>query len=450
MNGTVEYVMAFDLGSAHITAALGLKQADGKLRILALERRPVCTEIRHGVVHNIEAVSAILRELRDTLSLTLTPALEVNHVFTGINGYTIRTKDVRIDAPFDGTEIFNEQLLDELGNQIPESLPEGFVPINIYPQEFLVDGRVDRNPVGSMPKHVEAHYKVVGGSADVLRKAEAAFSNIHLTSCANLGPVAAAEAVLTEEEKNRGVVCVDLGAETTSVSVWKGDLLRSVTILPFGGNSVTADLQQLNLDEEEAERLKIGQGTALHYSELEEPEGSPFSREYQEINDIIVARLEEIVENIWAQINRSGIEPAKLLSGVVLTGGGSRMRDLDKLVARKTAMSVRIGQPTVHLEPGGIGLFGYPENAQCIGLLLQGDGGCFQKEPEPVSVVKEEEKAPSPIDLTLEGFPPEQPKPAAVKPVKPVKVKPPRVKKPNRLKGFINDLTDFLNNDNDD
>lgn len=453
MNGTVDYVMAIDLGSSRIVAGLGKKEENGALRILSMKQMPSDSEIRRGIVHNIEDVAGTVRKLKEDLSNSQTPPLVVNHVYVGINGYTLRTKDVNVFSQFAGIELFTEKDLDELTDQIPENLPDDFYPINVYQQEFLVDGKLDRSPIGTTPKRVDAHFKVVGGNEDVARKTETAFESIRLSANLELGPIASAEAVLMPEEKSKGVVCVDFGAETTSICIYKGELVRYVSVLPFGGRNLTLDLLQLNLDEEDAESLKLLKGTALHYTDFEAQEGEePFTKEDQEVNEILVARIEEIVENIWAQINRSGIEPNKLLSGIVITGGASKLPDLEKLVARKTGMIVRKGDPSLYLDATSAAMFGKPEYARCIGLILLGKNGSFAiVEKETVIEVV---KTPVVQEQTLAGFPEEKPimlpkKPVKEKHVKPAKTpKPPKDPKTGSLKNIFGSITDFLNNDN--
>jgi cell division protein FtsA len=450
MNGTAEYIMAFDLGSSRIVAALGKKSVNGELRVLAVEQRPVDADIRHGVVHNIEEVASKVRELKEALCRSQMPELAVNHVYVSINGYTLRTKELVTEANYDGTTIFSENELDELADQIPSSIPEGFCMINFYQQEFLVDGKLDKNPVGSMPKHVKAVYKLVGAREDVVNKTEAAFKSIKLTCCTSLGPVATAEAVLTQEEKNKGVVCLDFGSETTSVCVYKGDIIRYVAVLPFGGRNLTLDLLQLNMDEDDAEKIKLEKGDATHYSELEEKEEEvSMTRELCEINDIFVARIEEIVENIWVQINRSGVEPAKLLSGIVMTGGASRLPNLDKLLKRKTGLSVRTGLPVVQLESDSARAYGKLELARCIGLLLQGKDGSFHK---PVQTAVEQKLEFYNTDETesvvkLENLKEEAPKKKEKKTKVPIEDKP-KVVKESPITKMVKVVTRFLNEDN--
>ncbi len=455
MNGTADYVMAIDLGSSRIVAGLGKRDEEGALRIIAIKQMPSDSEIRRGIVHNIEDVAGTVRKLKEDLSNSQTPPLVVNHVYVGINGYTLRTKDVHVFSQFAGTELFTEKELDELTDQIPENLPDDFFQMDVFQQEFLVDGKLDRSPIGTTPKRVDAHFKVVGGIEDVSRKTETAFESIKLTANLTLGPIASAESVLMNEEKSKGVVCIDFGAETTSICIYKNDLVRYVSVLPFGGRNLTLDLLQLNLDEEDAESLKLLKGTALHYTDFESQEGEePFTKEDQEVNEILVARIEEIVENIWAQINRSGIETNKLLSGIVITGGASRLPDLEKLLARKTGLTVRKGDPSMYLDSNSAAVFGKPEYARCIGLILQGKDGCFaivEKEPV-VEVVKTQVLQ----EQTFDGFDLEPAKPIMqpkkfvkekhVKPPKPPK--PPKEPKTGGLKSIFGNITDFLNNDN--
>jgi len=450
MNGTADYVMAIDLGSSRIVAGLGKRDEDGALRILAMKQMPSDSEIRRGIVHNIEDVAGTVRKLKEDLSNSQTPPLVVNHVYVGINGYTLRTKDVNVFSQFAGAELFTEKDLDELNDQIPENLPDDFFQIDVFQQEFLVDGKLDRSPIGTTPKRVDAHFKVVGGIEDVARKTETAFESIKLTANLELGPIASAEAVLMPEEKSKGVVCVDFGAETTSICIYKGEMVRYVSVLPFGGRNLTLDLLQLNLDEEDAESLKLLKGTALHYTDFEAQEGEePFTKEDQEVNEILVARIEEIVENIWAQINRSGIEPNKLLSGIVITGGASKLPDLKKLMARKTGMIVRKGDPSLYLDASSAAMFGKPEYARCIGLILQGKDGCFSViEKEPVVEVV---KTPASQETTLPGFDVEPSKKSIMQAKKPVKekhVKPPKEPKTGGFKNIFGSITEFLNNDN--
>lgn len=413
MNSVSDFVVAIDLGSSKIIGCLGEKDSGGKIRILSMEQIPVQTGVRRGVVHNIEDVSKNVEELVHLLSNSQENPCKIDQVYVGLNGYTIRTVDVSSTTYLSGEELVNERHLDELSDDAQSQVPDHLDVMDVFTQEFLVDGKTDIHPVGSMPQRVEGHYKIVGGKAAILKGLDACFERIHLQYETILGPVASAEAILRPEDKSKGAVAIDFGAETTSLCIYKGNIVRYISVLPFGGNNITKDLLQLNVDEEEAEKFKQGKGTAIHFSEQknddsEDNELEKLSDFDKEANDIIVARIEEIVENIWAQIRYSGIEPLKLTEGLVLAGGASQLRDLTELLRKKTGMPVRIGNPTSQdIFPERSELYFKPENAQCIGLLLLGKTGCCCSLKEPANIDSTEleaSKEQPPKEQTLDGF----------------------------------------------
>jgi len=404
MNSVSDYIVAIDLGSSRIIGSLGEKNAGDKIKILAIEQIPVQTGVRRGVVHNIEDVSKNIMDLLDLLSNSQEKPFKIDQVLIGVNGYTIRTVDVSSTTYLSGEELVNERHLDELSDDAQSQVPDNLDVMDIFTQEFLVDGKMDIHPVGSMPQRVEGHYKIVGGKSSIMKSLEACFDRIHIRYETILGPVASAETILRPEDKAKGAVAIDFGAETTSLCIYKGNIVRYIAVLPFGGNSITKDLLQLNIDEEEAEKFKLNKGTAIHYTEhkndiSEASETERLSDLEKDEHDIAVARIEEIVENIWAQIRYSGIEPQKLTEGMILTGGASQLRDLTELLRKKTGMPVRIGDPGQSILSQHSELYNKPEYAQCIGLLLLGKtGGCCT---EPISIQTESE---TPKEQTLSGF----------------------------------------------
>jgi cell division protein FtsA len=405
MNSVSDYIVAIDLGSSRIIGSLGEKNAGDKIKILAIEQIPVQTGVRRGVVHNIEDVSKNIMDLLDLLSKSQEKPFKIDQVLIGVNGYTIRTVDVSSTTYLSGEELVNERHLDELSDDAQSQVPDNLDVMDIFTQEFLVDGKMDIHPVGSMPQRVEGHYKIVGGKSSIMKSLEACFDRIHIRYETILGPVASAEAILRPEDKAKGAVAIDFGAETTSLCIYKGNIVRYIAVLPFGGNNITRDLLQLNIDEEEAEKFKLNKGTAIHYTEhkneiSEISETEKLSDLEKDEHDIAVARIEEIVENIWAQIRYSGIEPQKLTEGMILTGGASQLRDLTELLRKKTSMPVRIGDPGQSILSQHSELFNKPEYAQCIGLLLLGKtGGCCT---EPIISVQTESGTPK--EQTLSGF----------------------------------------------
>lgn len=440
--GVSDYVVGIDLGSSKIVGCLGKKEADGRVRLLAMEQKPFRTEVRRGIVYNIEEISKSIMDLVQVLSDNKEHPCKIDQVYVGLNGYTIRTLDVSSTTYLSGDELVNERHLDELSDDAQSQLPENIDVMDVFTQEFLVDGQADINPVGSMPKRVEGHYKIVGGKSAIMRNMEACFNLTHTSFECILGPLASAEAILRPEDKSKGVVAIDFGAQTTSICIYKGNLVRYVSVLPFGGDNVTKDLLQLNIDEIEAEKLKLNKGTAIHFTQNndDQPENefAKMSEFDKEAIDITVARMEEIVENIWAQIRYSGIEPQKLTEGLVLTGGASQMDGLSELLIKKTGMNVRFGKPNQYIIPENMDKYSNPSLALTMGLLLLGqEGGCSV--PEPIEVKKPEVPKEQSIDFNVVV---EEP---VVKPVKPVK--PPKPQKPPRNNPFKTFMKSFLDDE---
>lgn len=438
-----ELIIGIDLGSTCIKGAIG-KKVQGGTELLALSQVPVVSGIRRGVIHNVEEVAKGVVELLDALLKKIDKPGKVENVYIGINGYSIRTIDITSSTILSGDEILNEIHLDTLSDDIELNVPESLETIDVFPQEFIVDGKIDVNPVGSMPTRVEAHYKVVAGKPMILKNLDTCFKRINLRYEQILGPLASAEAILEAEEKNKGVVAVDFGAQTTSVCIYKGNVLRYISVLPFGGVNITNDLMQLNIDLDDAEKLKIDKGIAKHYSEFEtnddqEVETPALTDFEKETNEIIVARTEEIVENIYAQIRFSGAEIQKLTAGIVITGGASVLPELDILLSKKTGMPVRKSNPLQNIISNPDGIEVEPGDALSIGLLLLGKADCCVEAAPQIKVVEKQEKV---TDQTFGGFDEPEIK-KKEKPVpEPKKEKPKKEKTTGRFSGLFKSIFD--------
>lgn len=404
MNEVTEYIIGIDLGSAGLIGGLAKREASGATQLLSIKHLPAKSEIRRGVVHNVEVVASQIKELLELLLASQNLDAQVVRVNIGMNGYSLRSVETKSVLPFSGNERLLDRHLDDLKDDALNDLPEGFEPMDVFPQEFLVDGKPDLNPVGTMPTQVEGRFQTVIGRPFLSKGLDACFDSLNIQYSPILGPLATAEAVLRPEEKKRGVAVFDFGAQTTSLIVFKNSIMRYMAVLPMGGDQINMDLQSVNMDVQEAEQYKLEHGSALHYADqlsdeddtLDVPTLSDQEKEY---NEVLVARVEEIVENLYAQLHYAGVELPKLSDGIVITGGGSRLKDLSTLINKKTGLNVRIGMPAKDFSslPAGVDLGA--EDALCAGLLLLGQKACLA----PVKPV-EVPKASTVSDQQLEGF----------------------------------------------
>ncbi len=163
-----------------------------------------------------------------------------------------------------------------------------------------------------------------------------------------VAPLTTAKVVLTDAEMRSGCALVDFGADTTTLSIDKNNILRFLTVIPIGGNSITHDITTLQMEDEEAEMLKIQYGNVMYEEEAEDGretviqlEDGSRTIELQKLNDIIEARIEEIIANIRNQIEISGYDE-KLRAGMVITGGGINLGKLNEYIHKKTNLKIRV------------------------------------------------------------------------------------------------------------
>ena len=227
-----------------------------------------------------------------------------------------------------------------------------------------------------------------------------------------IAPLVTANAVLTESERRSGCALIDFGADTTTISVYKNNILRFLTVLPLGGNSITRDITTLQMEEEEAERLKKTYGDALYEEdESEEPatcklEDESRTVELSKLNNIIEARAEEIIANVWNQIQISGYED-KLLAGIILTGGAANLKNLEEMLRRRSKIEkmrmAKLPRNTVHA-PSNILKKDGSQNT-LFGLLFEGNQNCCLIETAPQIPVTPATPRPEPeIHKTVDMF----------------------------------------------
>ena len=197
-----------------------------------------------------------------------------------------------------------------------------------------------------------------------------------------LAPLALADSVLTEAEKRSGCALVDIGADTTTVSVYSKNILRHLAVIPLGSNNITKDIATLQMEESDAEKMKLKYGSAFTDNsdidnELKYSIDSDRQVESRKFIEIVEGRLEEIIENVWYQIPSEYYD--KLLGGIILTGGGSNMKNIEKAFSNHTHVEkIRVAKfvtQTVISNNEDIKSHNGMMNT-VLGLLIKGDINC--------------------------------------------------------------------------
>lgn len=376
-----EIVVALDIGTTKVCAIAGRKNEYGKLEILGVGKEE-STGVLRGVVSNIEKTVKAISDA--VVEAERRSGSKVTKVHVGIAGQHIKSLQHHGILTRDAIhEEIAQRDIDKLINDMHKLvLPPGDKIIHVIPQEFTVDNEQGiTNPIGMMGNRLEANFHIITGqitaSKNIYRCVERA--NLNVASL-TLEPIASAVAVLSDEEKEAGVALVDIGGGTTDIAIFYEGIIRHTAVIPFGGNVITKDIKQgCTVMDNQAESLKVKFGCALTDEVIENriiAIPGLKGREPKEISElnlarIIEARMEEIMDRVFWEIRQSGFD-RKLIGGIVLTGGGALLRNIDKLVELNTGMTTRIGIPIDHLAHGYHEDVCSPIYATAIGLLLKG------------------------------------------------------------------------------
>jgi cell division protein FtsA len=376
-----DIIVGLDIGSTKIACIVGRKNEYGKVEILGLGRSE-SLGVNRGVVENIqntvESIKKAVQEAADAADV------DINTVNVGIAGQHIRSLQHKgsFTRNNNDDEINEDDVTALTANMYKLVLPPGEEIIHVIPQEYLIDNHQrTRQPVGMSGVTLEANFHIITGQVAAAKNIEKCVNKAGLTiSSIILEPLASAEAVLSSEEKEAGVALVDIGGGTTDIAIFKDDIIRHTAVIPLGGNVITDDVKEgCSIIRSQAEELKKRFGSALASENREEEvvsipglKGRPAKEiSLKNLANIIQARMEEIIENVYYELKNSGLEK-KLIAGIVLTGGGSQLKHAAQLTEFITGMDTRIGYPNEHLAKSLSGETGSPMHATGIGLVIQG------------------------------------------------------------------------------
>ena len=343
---TTDFIAAIELGSSKISAIAGKKQSDGRVEVLAHARVDAPSFIHKGVVFNIDKAAAALTSVIGKLEEQLKAS--VAQVYVGIGGQSLHSlKSAVSRSVSDEESTVSQTLVDALYDENRETPLADYVILDVVPQEFKVDHSLHADPVGVTGHHVTGQYLNLVARTQLKKNVEMAFAQAQIGIADDLlvTAVAEAKAVLTQAEMRQGCALVDFGSDTTTVSVYKNNLLRHLCVLPIGSNNITRDLTSLQIEDEEAEKLKIQYGNAAYEAQESDPEASCLTSEGRaiplaELNNIIGARAEEILANVWSQVRLSGYDN-QLYAGTIFMGGGALLKNLEEAF-RKLSKSDRV------------------------------------------------------------------------------------------------------------
>ena len=346
-NSDKDFVVAVELGSSKISGIAG-KKKDGTMQILAYAEEKTAGCVKRGVVYNIEktyqSINTIISKLEAVLKTKITRA------YVGLGGQSVRSYKCMIRRNLLTQSYITNEAIDAIRQESYEIPFNDYEVLENYPQEYVVDSSVIADPVGVMGTNIEGEFLDVIAKNNLRANIDTVFANAGVDIVEGLiSPLQLANNVLTDAEKRSGCALVDLGADTTTLVVYKNNIVRYLVTIPLGWNNINKDLSTLPIDDAETEDVKLKYGDAcqeFESSEESEPQYYTTSDGRQidvaTIRNVIEARMGEIIANVSNQIVNSDYS-GKLLAGLVITGGGSSMKNIVKAFTKSTKIDkVRI------------------------------------------------------------------------------------------------------------
>ena len=383
-----DFIVAIELGSSKMTGIAGKKNLDGSIQVLACIKEDSSSFIRKGVVYNIDKTAQCLTNIVSRLEKQL--KTRITQVYVGVGGQSIRSIRNVITKELPGeTQVTQDMVIELMDANRNMKYPDQEI-LDAAVQEYKVDSQLQLEPVGIQCSRIEGNFLNILQRKTFNKNLNKCFetANINIAEFF-LAPLALADSVLTEAERRSGCTLVDIGADTTTVSVYSKNILRHLAVIPLGSNNITKDIASLQMEESDAERMKLKYASA--YTENNDIDNNmkysidqDRQVETRKFIEIVEGRLEEIIANVWCQVPEEYCD--KLLGGIVLTGGGANMKDIEKAfqnythidkirVAKFVTQTITSQIPEITARDGRMNTV--------LGLLAKGDINCAGQEFDP-------------------------------------------------------------------
>jgi cell division protein FtsA len=401
-----DFIVAIELGSSKISGVAGRRNNDGTMQILAYATERVTAPcIKRGLVYNIDkttqSISNIIGKLQATLKAKILKA------YVGIGGQSVRSYKCVVKRNLLTKTYITGEIVDSIRDESYDIPYADCEVLENFPQEYTIDQNLVTDPVGVMGLNVEGEFLDIIARNTIKANIRNCFANADIEIVEDLlAPCQLANNVLTDTEKRSGCALVDLGAGTTTVIVCKNNIVRHLATIPLGQHNVTQDLKEIfQLEEAEAEDVKIKYGNACienNEKGAEEGEKAVYTTsdgrniEVENIQNVIDARVNEILENVKMQIINSAYGD-KLLAGIIITGGGANMKDIEKAfhncikidkirIAKGLTPSAIINGTQTGLRPDNM------MNNTLLSLLLAGSTNCAGEEYSGITSIFEQQQ----------------------------------------------------------
>ncbi|MCI7491126.1 MAG: pilus assembly protein PilM, partial [Bacteroidales bacterium] len=358
-----QHIVAIEIGSTKIVGAIAEKSVSGYLSVNHLEEEKLTNCVRYGCVQNVEntknAIMRIVKKLENKIKGDITD------VYVGINGRSLHSVPTEIDRNLNIAESITKQNIENLKNSAFKEPIASYEPIDIVPQTYYVDNKEQPNPVGCCGGSINIKFNRIVAKPTLKLNLKRALGALRVKKFL-VTSLAMAESILTEEERTLGCMLVDMGAETTTVTIFKNGTLNYMATLPFGGRNLTRDLVNglQNTTEDKAETVKKNIAEPLNIEATDLLIDGISSK--SAIN-YIISRTSEIITNVNKQIEYAHLKSSDVKT-IVLVGGAAKLKGLQAEFKERTQIETRMGTtpPIINILNHEINKF---EHIQVFSLL---------------------------------------------------------------------------------
>lgn len=340
-----KHIIALEIGSSAIKLGLARVSPDNpasRPTLCASVILPLGEQVRLGRIFNLNGTAEVIAQGIHTLeaSAALAPA-KISGVYVAVGGRSLGTTPGAAQLTLPDYGEIDQNILERLHEQACDAIPETKEILQVIPLRYEVDGQPTANPLGSTGEHIAARYTIVHCDPRNVRNIETVVGQrLGLDICGwVIRPLALAELCLSEKAVKAGCMLADIGHQTTTVAVFKDSHIQYIATLPLGSHLITDDIAEgMGVTRAQAENLKITRGNAVS-------ESLAATTEQIQLDNIVQARAGEIVANISAYVEFAGYRNADLPAGIILTGGGARLRNIGTMLQNSSRMQVRRAVP---------------------------------------------------------------------------------------------------------
>ena len=370
------YIVAIELSSSKISGAVGIETTEG-MKILATASTPVEGFISKGIVRNVdktsEAITTIVNILDSKLRNVIQEGISIKKAYISFAGLSVHSIKSKVTKDFGHYTKITKEIIDEMVCENEEAFhtPDGFIKMETDTQEYRYDGNVDYNPIGVPASSIECNYLNIVMKEQFYKQLCECFNGAEIEIADSLCAARLdADIMLSNDQRRNGCALINIGADTTTISIYSNNHQRMLTVLPFGSNNITRDITNEHLSPANAEEIKIIRGYKSATNDNEHIDGKT-------LDSIIYARMGEILQNVRHQLETSG----ERVHHVVFTGGGSKLKNLGLLAEEflpgfKTEIKP---EPQLNLiSESGTNVDGLITTA-LYGLLKQGKENCCEE-----------------------------------------------------------------------